>query len=100
MMAAANRDQTDLLSAPGFFVRWFCTPGYVVYDSSETELVVTDGPGVAELLSDEERRELFLRGANADYAALREDEAVWREVVEEREELNGTMTDGLEADGW
>ena len=64
------------------------------------EMADEDGLSLAEKVSrlvEEKRRERFLKGANRDYAALREDEEAWQEVQQEREELEGTHADGLKA---
>lgn len=42
------------------------------------------------------RRELFLKEANAAFAALRADKAAWAEEEEERAAWEGTLADGLE----
>jgi hypothetical protein len=41
------------------------------------------------------RRERILREANAQYAALREDEEAWAELQAERTVWEGTLDDGL-----
>jgi hypothetical protein len=64
------------------------------------EMVAEDGLSITEKVSrlvEEKRRERFLKGANRDYAALREDEDAWQEVQREREEREGTLADGLKA---
>ena len=63
------------------------------------EMAADDGLSITEEVSrlvEEKRRERFLKAANRDYAALREDEAAWEEVQQEREEIEGTLADGLE----
>jgi hypothetical protein len=53
----------------------------------------------AELLAraiDQFRRSLVLAETNVAYAALRQDEAQWAEVEEERREWEGTLADGLD----
>lgn len=45
---------------------------------------------------DSDCRERFLRAANADYEALRQDAAAWAEELQERELLAGTLADDLE----
>lgn len=42
------------------------------------------------------RRELFLKEANAAFAALRADKEAWAEEEEERAAWEGTLADGLE----
>jgi predicted transcriptional regulator len=42
------------------------------------------------------RRQHFLAGLNADFAALRNDESAWNEEVAERELWDATLADGLE----
>lgn len=42
------------------------------------------------------RRQHFLAGLNADFAALRQDKATWEEELAERETWNATLADGLE----
>jgi len=64
------------------------------------EMAAEDGLSITEKVSrlvEEKRRERFLKGANCDYAALREDEDAWQEVQREREEREGTLADGLKA---
>ena len=64
------------------------------------EMAAEDGLSITEKVSrlvEEKRRERFLKGANRDYAALREDEDAWQEVQREREEREGTLADGLKA---
>jgi hypothetical protein len=41
------------------------------------------------------RRERFLRGANADYSALKRDRAAWKRLQGERQIWEGTNLDGL-----
>jgi len=41
------------------------------------------------------RRENFLRAANADFEALRDNPEAWREEVREREFCEQTLADGL-----
>jgi hypothetical protein len=41
------------------------------------------------------RREKFLRGANADFAALKRDPKVWDEELAERTLWEQTLVDGL-----
>ena len=41
------------------------------------------------------RREKFLRAANADFAALRNDPRAWKEELRERELWEQTLGDGL-----
>jgi hypothetical protein len=42
------------------------------------------------------RRERFLRDANADYEALKQDPKAWKKVLEERRILEGTLSDGID----
>jgi predicted transcriptional regulator len=42
------------------------------------------------------RRQHFLAGLNADFAALRQDKAAWEDELAERESWNPTLADGLE----
>lgn len=42
------------------------------------------------------RRQRFLTGLNADFAALQRDKAAWAEELAERESWEGTLADGLE----
>ncbi|HVA34294.1 MAG TPA: hypothetical protein VNG31_09110 [Candidatus Baltobacteraceae bacterium] len=42
------------------------------------------------------RRDRFLQAANADYAALRERTAAWKEVTDERRLWESTDFDGIE----
>jgi predicted transcriptional regulator len=42
------------------------------------------------------RRQHFLAGLNADFAALRQDGAAWEEELADREAWNTTLADGLE----
>lgn len=44
------------------------------------------------------QRELFLERANAAFAALRKDPAAWKEELEEREQWDVTLADGLKDD--
>lgn len=44
------------------------------------------------------RRKCFLEGLAADFAALRADPVAWKEELEERAILEGTLMDGLEDD--
>ena len=41
------------------------------------------------------RREKFLRAANADFAALRNDHSAWKDELRERELWEQTSSDGL-----
>jgi len=41
------------------------------------------------------RREKFLRAANADFAALRNDPSVWKDELRERDLWEQTSSDGL-----
>jgi hypothetical protein len=43
------------------------------------------------------RRERFLRGANADYSALKRDPNAWKKVKDERRVWEGANMDGLDA---
>jgi hypothetical protein len=42
------------------------------------------------------RRQRFLAGLNADFAALRKNQSAWKEEVAERELWDATLADGLE----
>jgi hypothetical protein len=42
------------------------------------------------------RRQRFLAGLNADFAALRENKSAWEEELAQRELWDATLTDGLE----
>lgn len=42
------------------------------------------------------RRSRFIAGANAAYAALKADPVAWKEILEEREEWDVTLLDGLD----
>lgn len=42
------------------------------------------------------RRKLFLERAAASYAALRQDDAAWRDLEAERAEWDATLYDGME----
>ena len=42
------------------------------------------------------RRQHFLSGLNADFAALRQDQAAWQEELAEREAWDSALADGLE----
>jgi len=44
------------------------------------------------------RRERFLKAANAEFAALKEDRRGWKQYSDEREAWERTLGDGLEAD--
>jgi hypothetical protein len=41
------------------------------------------------------RRERFLRGANADFAALKSDPKAWKQEVRDRELWDRTVADGI-----
>jgi hypothetical protein len=51
---------------------------------------------VVERAVSEYERRCFLEGVNADFAALRKNEAVWQEELGERAEWDTTVADGLE----
>jgi predicted transcriptional regulator len=42
------------------------------------------------------RKQRFLAGLNADFAALRKNPAAWEKELAEREEWDATLSDGLE----
>ncbi|MGH9469661.1 MAG: toxin-antitoxin system protein [Terriglobia bacterium] len=42
------------------------------------------------------RRDKFVRGANAEFAALKSDAKAWREELKERDLWEQTLADGLE----
>jgi predicted transcriptional regulator len=42
------------------------------------------------------RRQRFLDGLNADFAALRQNKAAWQEELAERDSWDATLADGLE----
>jgi hypothetical protein len=46
------------------------------------------------------RRQRFLEGANAEYAALRADPTAWAEEQAERAAWDATLADGLEGEEW
>ncbi len=47
---------------------------------------------------EEYRRAVLLDKLNDEYAALRADPDAWKEVLEERRLLEGTLADGLDSD--
>jgi len=51
--------------------------------------------GVLEKAIEQYRRERFLRGANADFEALRRDPKAWKEEHRERALWEQTLADGL-----
>ena len=51
---------------------------------------------VLEMLIEERRRQHFFEEVNAAYEALRSNPEEWREELEERRSLEGTLTDGLD----
>lgn len=53
-------------------------------------------PEVLERAVDAYARKRFLELLNQDFAALRRDEAAWRDETAEREAWNATLADGLE----
>jgi predicted transcriptional regulator len=46
------------------------------------------------------RREVFLHGANDDYARLRADPGAWADELAERRVVEGALKDGLEPEEW
>lgn len=65
------------------------------------ELADLTGEPMASLLGkavEAYRRQKFLEGASADYAALRANPEAWAEELAERELWDATLADGLEAD--
>ncbi|MBC7080589.1 MAG: ribbon-helix-helix domain-containing protein [Methanothrix sp.] len=63
------------------------------------ELSERTGRKLQELLDEaveRYRRELFLKEANAAFAALRTEKAAWADEEEERAAWEGTLADGLE----
>jgi hypothetical protein len=44
------------------------------------------------------RREMFLRGANADFAALKRDRKAWKQELHDRELWDRTVADGISKD--
>jgi len=61
--------------------------------AAETDESMTD---VLDKAIEFYRRQHFLTGLNADFAALRQDEGAWEEELAERESWNSTLADGLE----
>ena len=55
---------------------------------------------IVERAVEELRRKLLFEEANANYAALQEQPAVWHEVEQEREAWDATLADGLENEDW
>lgn len=45
---------------------------------------------------EEQRRQRLFKQADEAYASLHDDEEAWADVQQEREELEGTLADGLE----
>jgi len=65
------------------------------------ELAQQTGEAMVEILGkaiEEYRRQQFLRGLAADFAALRSDPKAWGEELREREEWDATLGDDLEED--
>jgi hypothetical protein len=52
--------------------------------------------GVLDKALDAYRRQLFFEKLNAGYAELRADPKAWAELESEREQLDATLTDGLD----
>ena len=44
---------------------------------------------------EQDRRQRFLRAANADFSALRQDAKSWKQELREREQWEETLADGL-----
>lgn len=62
------------------------------------DLAARTGESMQDILEravEEYRRQRFLEDLNAGFAALRNDPEAWREELEEREEWDRTLTDGL-----
>ncbi|HSL81629.1 MAG TPA: toxin-antitoxin system protein [Thermoanaerobaculia bacterium] len=55
-------------------------------------------PDILEEAVETLRRQSFLEGLAADFAALREDPESWQEELEERAAWDGTLGDDLERD--
>ena len=53
---------------------------------------------ILEQAVEEYRRAVLLDKLNDEYAALRADPDAWKEVLEERRLLEGTLADGLDSD--
>jgi predicted transcriptional regulator len=65
------------------------------------DLAQQTGEAMADILAtaiEEYRRQHFLKGLAADFAALRRDPAAWEEELREREAWDTTLGDGLEGD--
>lgn len=62
------------------------------------DLAERTGESMQEILEravEEYRRQRFLEDLNAGFAALRNDPDAWKEVLDEREEWEHTLSDGL-----
>ena len=76
----------------------------IVRISSETHLrlkamAAASGETIVEILSkavDAYRREMLLKDANIAFAKLKENEKLWKDEKNEREEWGTTLTDGLD----
>jgi len=63
------------------------------------ELSVETGETMQAILEraiEQYRRQRVLEATNAAYAALRADPEAWSEILEERAELENTLSDGLQ----
>jgi len=82
-------------------------PGVTVKINAETyaklkETVAETGEPMIVVLAkavDAYRRQAFLEGVNADFAALRNDRRAWAEEQSERAAWDATMADDLHGDG-
>jgi hypothetical protein len=61
--------------------------------AEETEQSMTD---VLQQAVDAYRKQRFLAGLNADFAALRKDREAWKRETAERAAWDATLADGLE----
>ncbi|HVD16103.1 MAG TPA: toxin-antitoxin system protein [Actinomycetota bacterium] len=62
------------------------------------ELATSTGEPLQRVLEqavEQYRRDLFFADLHSAYARLADDPAAWREELAEREELDGTLADGL-----
>ena len=69
------------------------------YGLSQRELAKRAGKPMQTILDeaiDQYQRDKFLDEVNAAYARLRADPEAWKEELDERQDWNGTLMDGLE----
>jgi len=62
-------------------------------------MAAASGETIVEILSkavDAYRREMLLKDANIAFAKLKENEKLWKDEKNEREEWGTTLTDGLD----